>query len=96
MAYVLARVELHDAAGPDYERLHVTMLAAKFSRSYQKGQQAYWLPIGEYCSFDYEDASIALTAAKVAARKVSTDFEITLLLGDAENIRDYNLREKNS
>ncbi len=92
MAYTQARVELHDANGGDYTRLHAAMNAENFQQIFKTTSAICELPNGEYCSFFFDDPDLAMAAAKRAAAKVVKSFEITLLVGDVSNSRDYNLQ----
>ncbi|MDR6381813.1 type V toxin-antitoxin system endoribonuclease antitoxin GhoS [Paraburkholderia caribensis] len=85
MAKFLTRVELHNANGTDYQRLHEEMQARKFSRTIRDDAgKVYQLPTAEYYSFGDITADNVLQLAQQAADATGKQASIiTVNYGDA-------------
>lgn len=79
MAWFIARVELHNAAYPDYAALHTYMAAEGYTNTIRGGDgKTYQLPPAEYhleaiCTRDQ-----ALEKTKRAARRTSKGFAVVV------------------
>jgi hypothetical protein len=78
MANFIARVELHEASGDDYEQLHANMATKGYSRTIAgSDEKTYQLPTGTYVvrSTNVNQAT-ALTAAQEAASATGRNYSI--------------------
>jgi hypothetical protein len=78
MAFMFARVELHNAADGDYEDLHSYMSDAKFYRRMKSAGQSCDLPWAYYASVQYDESSDALTAVQKAVRQTGKKSSIVV------------------
>jgi hypothetical protein len=85
MAITLARVELHDEN--NYDKLHLEMASVGFHQSLNYNKVESKLPIGEYCSFQYDEANLALAAVERAVMSMQDGYIIALLTGDEANFK---------
>jgi len=84
MAGFTVRIELHNASGADYEKLHTAMEGAGFSRTI-KGSDGvlYHLPTAEYRYASLsEDVGTVRTKANNVAKLVKTDPGVFVTQGD--------------
>jgi hypothetical protein len=87
------RVELHNAAATDYERLHEAMRLAGFTRtiSWDSENITYRLPWGEYNYTKESESNAVLSLAKGVAATVSQSFEILVTPAGGPRAK-YNLK----
>jgi hypothetical protein len=78
MAFMFARVELHNATHGDYENLHTYMLDKKFQRRMKILGESCDLPWAYYASDQYEVSSAALTAVQYATGRTGKTASIVI------------------
>jgi hypothetical protein len=85
MAKYITRVELHRAAGPDYDRLHLFMAARAFGRTIVSDDGIeYELPTATY--FSHGTASAFEVRALATAAAAATGKAADVLVTEAGNI----------
>ncbi|MGI4865411.1 MAG: hypothetical protein ACRYFZ_15925 [Janthinobacterium lividum] len=69
----MVRIELHDAKGYDYTKLHAEMKAISFLNTYEGDTAVYQLPTAEYHRKSDQTPAEVLAAVKVAVQKAIKD-----------------------
>lgn len=93
MAKFTTRVELHDASGSDYNKLHDEMEKEGFTRTWKTDDgTVYHLPEAEYDFRGAKEKDDVLKLAKKAAKRVKSSFEIFVTKSAGRTA--YNLTEK--
>lgn len=69
MAHHMVRIELHDAKGYDYTKLHAEMKVISFLNTYENDIAVYQLPTAEYYRRSDQTPKEVLTAVRTAVQK---------------------------
>ena len=69
MAFMFARLELHNAQDEDFDNLHSNMARAGFHRRMRNGGVGCDLPWGYYASDQYDGSQDALAAVQIAIER---------------------------
>ena len=93
MASFTTRVELHNAASSDYNKLHDEMEKEGFTRTWKTDNgSVYHLPTAEYDFRGEKEKDDVLELAKKAAKRVKPSFEIFVTKSAGRT--SYNLTAK--
>lgn len=91
MTNYTVRVELHDAKGDDYEKLHKEMKVQGFSKRITIGGLTYELPTAEYSlRSDSTTKEAVLKKAETAANKVQPKPKPSILVTASTQSRAFS------
>ncbi|MEH4800602.1 DUF2622 domain-containing protein [Atlantibacter hermannii] len=91
MTNYTVRVELHDAKGDDYDKLHDEMRKQGFSKRIKIGDDIWELPTAEYSlRSDSTTKAAVLKKAEIAAKKVQPYPQPSILVTASSQTRAFS------